>query len=120
MPPPPGGAIAPLTSTYSYLKARVRGRRAERRHTVPRWRSLPSSISHPDGLLNMEATQLSPLLLEDDDFFFHLLGGDVDPATGLIADDTPPFKLYPSTSIRPLPARSILRPGLPRSLLHLL
>jgi hypothetical protein len=93
--PPPGGGPAPLTNTYSYLKARIPGAGAlsDAQFTL----ALASQFGlTPDGLLNMEATQLSPLLLEDDDFFFHLLGGDVDPATGLIADDTPPFKLYPS------------------------
>ena len=32
----------------------------------------------------------------EDDFLARLLGGDVDPATGLIADPTPPFGLYPA------------------------
>jgi hypothetical protein len=41
----------------------------------------------------MEGVQLSPVLVEDDDFYFHLLGGEVF-ANGLIADDTPPFGLY--------------------------
>ena len=34
------------------------------------------------------------LLVEDDDFYFHLQGGEVSPITGLIADDTLPFGLY--------------------------
>jgi hypothetical protein len=42
----------------------------------------------------MEGVQLSPVLIEDDDFYFHLIGGDVSPKTGLITDDTPPFGLY--------------------------
>ncbi len=41
----------------------------------------------------MEGLQLSPVLVEDDDFYFHLLGGEVF-ASGLIADTTPPFGLY--------------------------
>jgi hypothetical protein len=34
------------------------------------------------------------LLVEDDDFYFHLQGGEVSPITGLFADDTLPFGLY--------------------------
>ena len=44
----------------------------------------------------MEAIQLSPVLVEDDDFYFHLMGAEVSNGTGLIADNTPPFKLYPA------------------------
>jgi hypothetical protein len=53
---------------------------------------------------NIEGLQLSPVLVEDDDFYFHLLGGEVSPITGLIADDTPPFGLYLSNfnQIQPL------------------
>ena len=36
------------------------------------------------------------LFEDDDDFLRHLLHGDVDPATGLLADPTPPYKLYPA------------------------
>ena len=32
----------------------------------------------------------------DDDFFGHLLCGELEPATGLVADSTPPFALYPA------------------------
>ena len=42
----------------------------------------------------MEGVQRSPVVIEDDDFYFHLIGGDVSPKTGLITDDTPPFGLY--------------------------
>ena len=47
----------------------------------------------PNGRLNMESVQLSPVLVEDDDFYFHV-GGEVSSTTGLIADYTPPFGLY--------------------------
>jgi len=33
-----------------------------------------------------------------DDFFFDLLATRVDPSSGLIADSTPPFKLYPANT----------------------
>ena len=48
----------------------------------------------PQGHLNLEAIQLSPLFVEDDDFYFHVLGGEVFSESGLIADTTPPFRLY--------------------------
>jgi hypothetical protein len=51
----------------------------------------------PVGSLNLEADQLAPLFEADDDFFGHFVHGDVDPATGLVADPTPPFALYPAT-----------------------
>jgi hypothetical protein len=50
----------------------------------------------PDGSLNLERVQLDPLFEADDDFAIHELHGDLDPATGLLADSTPPYKLYPA------------------------
>ncbi len=44
--------------------------------------------------MNIEGIQLSPVLVEDDDFYFHALGAEVFTGTGLIADSTPPFGLY--------------------------
>jgi len=49
----------------------------------------------PDRRLNIEAIQLTPVLLEDDDFYFHLLSGELFPGSNPIADTTPPFGLYP-------------------------
>jgi 5-methylthioadenosine/S-adenosylhomocysteine deaminase len=95
--PPPGGGPGPPTNTYSYLKANVAGGQAA---------GLPDSIFRallaenvgvlPDGSLNLERVQLLPLFAADDDFLGHLLCGELDPATGLIADPTPPFDLYPA------------------------
>jgi hypothetical protein len=94
--PPAGGGPGPPTNTFSYLKARVSGGAAA---------ALPDDVFRgllaanvgvlPDGSLNLEAMQLNPLLEDDDDFLAHELHGDVDPATGLIADPTPPYELYP-------------------------
>jgi hypothetical protein len=50
----------------------------------------------PGGSLNIERMQMAPLLAADDDFFGHVLHGDVDSATGLLADPTPPFVLSPA------------------------
>src|SRR5262249_31786153 len=95
--PPAGGGPAPLTNTYSYLWSHVP---AAQQYTLSQFTFVIASDMYarttPDGRLNMEAVQLSPLLIEDDDFAFHLLGGDAVPGTHLIADASPPFKLYPS------------------------
>jgi cytosine/adenosine deaminase-related metal-dependent hydrolase len=91
--PPVDGGPAPLTNTYSYLKARIPGAGAltDAQFTL----ALAAQFGvTAEGRLNMEGLQLAPLFLADDDFAFHLLGGD--GVAGLIADPTPPFKLYPS------------------------
>jgi 5-methylthioadenosine/S-adenosylhomocysteine deaminase len=95
--PPPGGGPGPVTNTYRYLKAHVSGGQAA---------GWPDALFHdvlgsyvgvlPDGSLNLERVQLLPLFAADDDFFAHVLHGDVDPASGLIDDPTPPFALYPA------------------------
>jgi cytosine/adenosine deaminase-related metal-dependent hydrolase len=95
--PPNGGGPGPPANTYSYLKANVAGGAVA---------GLPDSIFRgllesnlgllPDGSLNIERVQLAPLFAADDDFHADLLRGEVDPATGLIADATPPFALYPA------------------------
>jgi cytosine/adenosine deaminase-related metal-dependent hydrolase len=95
--PPPGGGPGPATNTYSYLKAHVAGGAAA---------SLPDPVFRgllagyvgvlPDGSLNLERMQLDPLFEADDDFLGHVLHADVDPATGLLADPTPPYRLYPA------------------------
>lgn len=101
--PPAGGGPADDSNTFSYLKAHLPGASgltdAQLRQELTFFFGLA-----PDGRLNMEGVQLSPVLIEDDDFYFHLLGGEVSPVSGLIADDTPPFGLYPSNfnQIQPL------------------
>ena len=93
--PPPGGGPAGNTNTFTYLKANIPGARflsdAEFRGLLTFYFGLD-----PQGRLNLEAIQLSPLLVEDDDFHFKLLGAEVFLDTGLIADSSPPFQLYPA------------------------
>jgi 5-methylthioadenosine/S-adenosylhomocysteine deaminase len=91
--PPNGGGPADDANTYSYLKTHIPGASTL---TDVQFRQLLTSYFGltPDGRLNMEGVQLSPVLVQDDDFYFHLLGGDVSSVTGLIADTTPPFGLY--------------------------
>jgi cytosine/adenosine deaminase-related metal-dependent hydrolase len=91
--PPPGGGPADDSNTYSYLKAHIPGASALTDAQFRQQLTLFFGLA-PNGRLNMEGVQLSPVLVEDDDFYFHLLGGEASPITGFIADDTPPFGLY--------------------------
>jgi 5-methylthioadenosine/S-adenosylhomocysteine deaminase len=101
--PPAGGGPADDSNTYSYLKAHIPGANvltdAQFRQQLTFFFGLA-----PNGRLNIEGLQLSPVLVEDDDFYFHVLGAEVSPSTGLIADDTPPFGLYLSNlnQVQPL------------------
>jgi cytosine/adenosine deaminase-related metal-dependent hydrolase len=95
--PPPGGGPGPPTNTYSYLEAHVDGGALA---------GLPPAVfdgllagevgTLPDGSINLERIRLNPLFDEDDELLADELHGDVDPATGLLADPNPPYKLYPS------------------------
>jgi hypothetical protein len=96
--PPVGGGPGPANNSYSYLQAHVDGGQLA---------GLPASIFRAllanelddtlqDGSLNLEAIQLAPLFEQDDQFLTALLHGDVDPSTGLLADPTPPYRLYPA------------------------
>jgi len=91
--PPPEGGPADNSNTYSYLKANIPGAGAL---TDAQFRQQLTFFFglNPQGRLNLEAIQLSPLLVEDDDFYFKFLGGEVFAESGLIADDSPPFRLY--------------------------
>jgi len=91
--PPAGGGPADDSNTYSYLKAHIPGASALTDAQLRQELTFFFGLA-PNGRLNMEGVELSPVLVEDDDFYFHLLGGEVFPISGLIADDTPPFGLY--------------------------
>jgi hypothetical protein len=95
--PPPEGGPGPPTNTYSYLKANVAGGQAAGLPD-PIFRTLlAANVGElPDGSLNIERVQLLPVFAADDDFLGHLLRAELDPTTGLIADPTPPFALYPA------------------------
>jgi Amidohydrolase family len=95
--PPPGGGPGPPTNTYSYLKAHVSGGAAAGLPD-PVFRALLAANVGvlPDGSLNLERVQLTPLLQTDDDFLSHLLRAEIDAGTGLLADPTPPYALYPA------------------------
>ena len=91
--PPPGGGPADLSNTYSYLKQHF---------TLPFPMTdaqfmqlvLVPEAGTVGGKLNLERLTLTPLFTIDDPFFFDVLGDRTNPATGLLDDPTPPFKLY--------------------------
>jgi 5-methylthioadenosine/S-adenosylhomocysteine deaminase len=91
--PPPGGGPADLTNTYSYLKQHftlpfpMTDAQFMQFVLVPRAGTV-------GGKLNLERLTLTPLFTIDDAFFFDVLGDRINPATGLLDDPTPPFKLY--------------------------
>jgi 5-methylthioadenosine/S-adenosylhomocysteine deaminase len=95
--PPAGGGPAPDTNTYSYLKARwdngayAGASDADFRAALTAFFGLD-----PNGRLNIEAIGMVPPIDDADHFLGHLLNGDLDPGTGLIADPAPPFGLYPA------------------------
>jgi cytosine/adenosine deaminase-related metal-dependent hydrolase len=94
--PPAGGGPADDSNTYSYLKQHFTLPFPMTDEQFRQFVLLPIVGTTPDGKLNLEAVALTPLLVEDDDFFFDVLGARVDPSTHLVVDATPPYGLYPS------------------------
>ena len=94
--PPPGGGPADASNTYSYLKQHIPLPFPMTDDQFRAFVLLPTAGTTPDGRLNLEAIALTPLLDDDDDFFFDVLGARIDPVTHLIADATPPYGLYPA------------------------
>lgn len=95
--PPADGGPADDSNTYSYLKQHIPlpfpMTDAQFRQFV-----LVPAAGTTGGRLNLERLTLPPLLTDDDDFFFDVLGARRDAATGTIDDSTPPFRLYPSNA----------------------
>ena len=95
--PPAGGGPGPPGNTYSYLQTHVSGG-AFAGLPPAVFTSLLGSVlgTLPDGSVNLERIRLDPLFEEDGTLLTHMEHGDVDPATGLIADPSPPYRLYPA------------------------
>ncbi len=91
--PPAGGGPADDSNTYSYLKSHIPGASVLTNDQFRQLLTFYFGLA-PNGRLNIEGIQLAPVLVEDDDFYFHLLGGEVFAGSGLVADDTPPFGRY--------------------------
>jgi 5-methylthioadenosine/S-adenosylhomocysteine deaminase len=96
--PPRGGGPGSPTNTHSYLRSHATCAGTD--PTEAKLRSAlitTAKVELLDGLsLNLEAIQLPPLLQADDDFLGHIMHADINPSTGLIADSTPPYHLYPA------------------------
>ena len=95
--PPPGGGPADLTNTYSYLKQQFILPFPMTDAQFLEFVLIPFAGLTPDNKLNLERLTLTPLLEDDDEFFFDVLGARIDQATGLLVDSAPPFKLYRSS-----------------------
>ena len=95
--PPAGGGPGPPGNTYSYLQQHVAGGMFAAFPPAVFTFLLGSELQFlPDGSVNLEAMQLDPLFEADDQVLVALLHGDVDPATGLLAVASPPYRLYPA------------------------
>jgi cytosine/adenosine deaminase-related metal-dependent hydrolase len=94
---PAGGGPGPPNNTYGYLKAHVAGGAAAGYPNAVFRGLLAQNVGVlPDGSLNIEAMRLEPLFEDDDALLLHVLHGDVEPSTGLVADPDPPYRLYPA------------------------
>lgn len=72
--PPAGGGPADDSNTYSYLKANIPGAAGLTDSQFRYELTLFAGLA-PDGRLNLEGIDPSPVLVEDDHFYFQLLGG---------------------------------------------
>ena len=96
--PPPGGGPANLTNTYSYLKQHFTLPFPMTDAQFTQLVLLPIAGLAPGSKLNLERLTLTPLLEEDDELFFDVLGARISSTTGLPLDPAPPFMLYPSNT----------------------
>jgi hypothetical protein len=101
--PPVGGGPADNSNTYSYLRSHIPGAIFLTDAQIRQQLTFSFGLA-PNGRLNMEGIQLSPVFIQDDDFYFDLMGDQISPGSGVIADDTPPFGLYLSNlnQVQPL------------------
>jgi len=93
--PPAGGGPSPLTNTWSYLRLNSLAG-AGLTDTQFLFGVLIPVFGLVDGKLNIEAMSPAPLFMADDDWRFATLGAKLDPSTGLVADETPPYARYPA------------------------
>jgi 5-methylthioadenosine/S-adenosylhomocysteine deaminase len=96
--PPPGGGPAGLANTYSYLKQHFTLPFPMTDTQFTQLVLIPIAGLAPGGNLNLERLTLTPLLENDDEFFFDVLGARISSTTGLLMDVMPPFMLYPSNT----------------------
>jgi len=90
----PRSGPAPRSATFSYLRARWNGGKDRRLNEAAfRDNVLKPLYGLVGRRLNLERVELSPLLTDDDHFFFTVIEGRRTRA-GLPADPAPPFRLY--------------------------
>ena len=94
--PTPGGGPANLTNTYSYLKQHFPLPFPMTDAQFTQLVLIPIAGLAPGNKVNLERLTLTPLLVDDDELFFDVLGARISRTTGLLIDATPPFLLYPS------------------------
>jgi fermentation-respiration switch protein FrsA (DUF1100 family) len=83
--------LVPRSATFSYLRARWNhGKDAKLTDRAFRDRVLATRYGVLDGRVNLERIELSPLLTDDDGFFFTVLEGRLPAAPAA------PFRLYPA------------------------
>ena len=93
--PLPGGGPSPLTNTWSYLRLNSLAG-AGLTDTQFLFGVLVPTFGLVDGKLNIEAMSPAPLFMQDDDWRLATLGARLDPESGLVADETPPYARYPA------------------------
>jgi cytosine/adenosine deaminase-related metal-dependent hydrolase len=92
---PVGGGPSPLTNTWSYLRLHsIAGAGLSDAQFL--FAVLIPTFGAVGGALNIEAMSPVPLFTIDDDWRLATLGVKLDPLTGLVADDTPPYAPYDS------------------------
>jgi cytosine/adenosine deaminase-related metal-dependent hydrolase len=90
---PVGGGPSPLTNTWSYLRLHsIAGAGLSDAQFL--FAVLIPTFGAVGGALNIEAMSPVPLFTIDDDWRLATLGVKLDPLTGLVADDTPPYAPY--------------------------
>lgn len=91
--PPDAGGPSPLTNTWSYLRLHSAAG-AGLNDAQFLFGVLIPAFGLVDNRLNIEAMSPVPLFTIDDHWRLATLGGHLDPLTGLVADDAPPYARY--------------------------
>ncbi len=92
---PRGSAAKKGETFYGYLWKNMQGDQFNQKTTYDEFLSKLKTAypTSPVGGVNLERMQLPPLLTDDDDFSFAVLGQRLTPS-GRIDDKTPPYRIY--------------------------
>jgi hypothetical protein len=108
--PPAAGGPSPLTNTWSYLR-RHSAAGAGLNDAQFLFGVLIPAFGLVDSRLNIEAMSAAPLFTVDDDWRLATVGAKIELATGLVADDTPPYARYRANSNHVGPAGNPFAPA---------